>query len=77
MPEDHDDAVTEVAPNSAAGEKGIEPGTVIKEIGQEAVKDAADAREKLAKLKADGRRNALLLLADRAGDLRFAVVPID
>ncbi|WP_279479343.1 Do family serine endopeptidase [Aureimonas sp. SK2] len=69
--------VTEVAPNSAAGEKGIEPGTIIKEIGQEAVKDAADAREKLAKLKADGRRNALLLLADRSGDLRFTVVPID
>ncbi|KQQ80572.1 Do family serine endopeptidase [Aureimonas sp. Leaf324] len=69
--------VTEVAPNSAAGEKGIEPGTVIKEVGQEAVKNAADAREKLTKLKADGRRNALLLLADRAGDLRFAVVPID
>ncbi|WP_244631024.1 Do family serine endopeptidase [Aureimonas sp. ME7] len=69
--------VTEVAPSSAAGDKGIEAGTVIKEIGQEAVKDAADAREKLAKLKADGRRNALLLLADRAGDLRFVVVPID
>lgn len=69
--------VTEVAPNSAAGEKGIEAGTVIKEIGQEAVKDAADARAKLAKLKSDGRRNALLLLSDRSGDLRFAVVPID
>ncbi len=50
---------------------------VIREIGQERVSDAASARERLAKLRADGRRNALLLLADRAGDVRFVVVPID
>jgi serine protease Do len=69
--------VTEVAPNSAAAEKGIEAGAVIKEIAQEKVRDAADARTKLAKLQSDGRKNALLLVAEKNGDLRFVVVPID
>ena len=69
--------VEEVTPSSAAAEKGIEPGAVIKEIAQEAVKDAGDARAKLAKLKSDGRKNALLLMAEKNGDLRFVVLPID
>jgi len=50
---------------------------VIREIGQERVADAEAARARLAKLKTDGRRNALLLVADKAGDVRFVVVPID
>ncbi|SDO09717.1 serine protease Do [Aureimonas jatrophae] len=69
--------VTDVAPQSAAADKGIEAGTVVKEIAQEAVTTADDARTKLAKLRTDGRRNALMLMADKAGDLRFVVVPID
>lgn len=69
--------VTEVTPESAAAEKGIEAGMVIREIGQERVADAEAARARLAKLKTDGRRNALLLVADKAGDVRFVVVPID
>ncbi|MBB3998487.1 Do family serine endopeptidase [Aureimonas pseudogalii] len=69
--------VEEVTPSSAAAEKGIEPGAVIKEIAQEAVENAADARAKLAKLKSDGRKNALLLMAEKNGDLRFVVLPID
>ncbi|WP_062228810.1 Do family serine endopeptidase [Aureimonas frigidaquae] len=69
--------VTEVEDGSPADEKGIEPGLVIAEIGQETVADAADFRRKLAKLRADGRRNALLLVASPEGDLRFVVVPLD
>lgn len=69
--------VTEVEANSAAADKGLEPGMTIREIGQEKVGNAEDARAKLAKAKADGRKNALLLVADRSGDLRLVVVPID
>nr|WP_244493635.1 Do family serine endopeptidase [Aureimonas sp. AU4] len=69
--------VTDVAPESAAADKGIEAGAVVKEIAQEPVTTADDAKAKLTKLRADGRRNALMLMADKAGDLRFVVVPID
>ncbi|MEX6505138.1 Do family serine endopeptidase [Jiella sp. M17.18] len=69
--------VSSVAPNSNAAEKGIEAGTTIREVAQEEVSTPADVEEKIAKLKSDGRRNALLLLAAANGDLRFVVVPLD
>ncbi|WP_427025962.1 Do family serine endopeptidase [Aureimonas ureilytica] len=69
--------ITEVEANSAAAVKGLEAGMTIREIGQEKVQTAEDARAKLAKAKSDGRKNALLLVADRSGDLRLVVVPID
>ncbi|ALN73892.1 DegQ family serine endoprotease [Aureimonas sp. AU20] len=69
--------VSEVVPNSASADKGLEPGMTIREVSQEKVANAEEARTKLAKAKADGRKNALLLVADRAGDLRLVVVPID
>ncbi|KQT50865.1 serine protease [Aureimonas sp. Leaf454] len=69
--------VTAVKPASSAAEKGIEAGTVIREVAQEPVKTAKDVAEKVAKLKGEGRKNALFLLASGSGELRFVVVPID
>ncbi|MEH6718372.1 MAG: Do family serine endopeptidase [Aurantimonas endophytica] len=69
--------ITQVEPNSSAAEKGIEAGAVIREVAQEEVSEPQEVADKIAKLKADGRRNALLLLASASGDLRFVVVPID
>ena len=69
--------VTEVAAESPAAEKGIEPGSVITEIGQESVATAEALRTSLADLRTDGRRNALLLVASPGGDLRFVVLPLD
>ncbi|MCD1643264.1 Do family serine endopeptidase [Aurantimonas coralicida] len=69
--------VTAVAPNSNAAEKGIEAGTLIREVAQEEVATAREVADKIAKLKDEGRRNALLLLAASNGDLRFVVVPIE
>ncbi len=69
--------VTEVAAESPAADKGIEPGSVITEIGQEAVGTAAEFRKSLSALRTDGRRNALLLVASPGGDLRFVVLPLD
>ena len=69
--------ITAVTPSSGAAEKGIEPGTVIKEVAQEPMAKAADVAKKIASLKNSGRKNALLLLASATGELRFVVVPID
>ncbi|WP_058600658.1 MULTISPECIES: Do family serine endopeptidase [Aureimonas] len=69
--------ISAVEPNSASADKGLESGMTVREIGQEKVANGEEAREKLAKAKADGRKNALLLVADKAGDLRLVVVPID
>ncbi|WP_244400937.1 Do family serine endopeptidase [Aurantimonas manganoxydans] len=69
--------ITAVAPSSNAAEKGIEAGTLIREVAQEEVATAREVADKIAKLKDEGRRNALLLLAASNGDLRFVVVPIE
>ena len=69
--------ITDVDPDSAAAEKRIMPGDVIVEIAQEAVMTPQDVEERIAALKQDGRRNALLMLAGRTGELRFVTVRMD
>ncbi|WP_247220550.1 DegQ family serine endoprotease [Shinella oryzae] len=69
--------ITEVAPDTAAAERGIVPGDVIVEIGQEAVATAEEVKARVAKLKSEDRRNALLMIADRTGALRYITVRID
>ena len=69
--------VTNVEQGSAASEKNIEVGDVIVEINQETVEDASEANERVAELKEDGRRNALLMLSSKTGELRFVTVRIE
>jgi len=69
--------VTEVDSNSAAAEKGIQAGNVIAEIAQEAVNSPAEIEEKLAALKKDGRKKALLLVSGKDGQLSFVVLTVD
>ncbi|SOE17549.1 serine protease Do [Hoeflea halophila] len=69
--------ITAVDPDSAAADKRIEPGDVIVEIAQETVMTPQDVEERIAALKQDGRRNALLMLAGRTGELRFVTVRMD
>ncbi len=69
--------ITAVDPDSAAAEKRIEPGDVIVEIAQEVVTTPQDVEERIAALRQDGRRNALLMLAGRTGELRFVTVRMD
>ena len=69
--------ITEVAPDSAAAERGIVPGDVIVEIGQEAVTTAAEVKSRIARLKSEDRRNALMMIANRSGALRYVTVRID
>ncbi|MTI45386.1 serine protease Do [Roseibium hamelinense] len=69
--------VREVAPGSSAEEKRIQAGDVIKEVAQEPVSTPAEVGEQVEKLKEDGRRTALLLLANESGELRFVPVRIE
>src|SRR5262249_45863963 len=64
-------AVTGVAEGSAAAEKRLQPGDVIVEIAQEPVATPDDVSKRIDQLKKDGRKSALLLLANKDGDLRF------
>jgi serine protease Do len=70
-------AVLYVAPGSAAGEKRIETGDVIVDIGQVTVKSPADVKKRIDALRREGRKNALLMLASRSGELRFVTIRID
>ncbi len=70
-------AVLYVAPGSAAGEKRVETGDVIVDIGQVTVKTPADVKKRIDALRREGRKNALLMLASRSGELRFVTIRID
>jgi len=63
--------VTEVEDGSPAAEKGIQPGDVIAEIAQESVTTPQEVVDRINTLKGQGRRNALLMLSSKSGELRF------
>ncbi|WP_373288653.1 DegQ family serine endoprotease [Brucella endophytica] len=69
--------VTEVAPNSSAAEKRIQPGEVIVDLGQEPVTSPDDVKKRVDKLRQEGRKNALLMLASKTGELRFVTVRVE
>jgi serine protease Do len=68
--------ITGIDPSSAAAEKRLSVGDVIVEIAQEAVANADDFQKKIDKLKKDGRKSALLLIANAAGELRFVALSL-
>ncbi|HEV7433888.1 MAG TPA: Do family serine endopeptidase [Pseudorhizobium sp.] len=69
--------VTAVADGSKAAEKGLKPGDVIVEVGQDFVDGPAAVSERVDALKSEGRRNAHLMVADPTGALRFVAVPVE
>jgi serine protease Do len=69
--------VTRVDPNSPAADKRIQPGEVVVEVGQEAVNAPADIARRVEALKKDGRKSALLLVANPQGEVRFVAVSIE
>jgi serine protease Do len=68
--------ITGVDANSPAADKRLAPGDVIVEIAQEAVANADDLQAKIDKLKKDGRKSALLLVAGADGELRFVALSL-
>ncbi len=69
--------IMEVLSGSSAEDKGISAGDVIVEVNQEEVRNAKDIEERLKALKDDGRKNALLMVSSKEGEIRFVVVRID
>ena len=68
--------ITGVDAGSPAADKRLSPGDVIVEIAQEAVASADDLQAKIDKLKKDGRKSALLLVAGADGELRFVALSL-
>lgn len=68
--------VLSVDADSPLAEKGIAPGTIIVEVAQEEVRAPGDVSDRLAELKKQSRKSALLLLSDANGELRFVAVPV-
>src|SRR4051794_7124946 len=69
--------ITRVDPSSAAADKRIQPGEVIVEVGQEPVSSPADVPRRIEGLKKDGKKSALLLVANAQGEVRFVAVSIE
>ncbi|MCB1534493.1 MAG: Do family serine endopeptidase [Rhodoblastus sp.] len=69
--------ITRVDPSSNAAEKRLQAGEVIVEINQKAVSNPSDVQDVLKGLKKDGKKSALLLVANAAGEVRFVPVTID
>jgi serine protease Do len=68
--------ITGIDANSAAADKRLNAGDVIVEVAQEAVTNAADLQKRIDKLKKDGRKSALLLVANSDGELRFVALSL-
>jgi serine protease Do len=68
--------VTEVDENSAAAEKGLNPGDVIVEVDQQAVATPSDVDKRVTEAKDRGYRVVTLLLY-REGDYQWVALRID
>ncbi|PPC85331.1 MAG: serine protease [Hyphomicrobium sp.] len=68
--------VDDVDPESPAALKGIKPGDVIVEAGQDMLKNPDDLTRSIDKIKKSGRKAVLLRVEDGKGDLRFVAVPL-
>lgn len=68
--------ITGVDQASNAAEKRLSPGDIIVEIAQEAVATATDVQRRVDQLKKDGKKTALLLVANAAGEVRFVALSL-
>ena len=68
--------ITSVDSNTPASEKRLTPGDVVVEVAQEEVKTAADLQKRIDQLKKDGRKTALLLVANAEGEVRFVALSL-
>lgn len=68
--------VQEVAPEGAAADKGLTPGDVITEAGQQPVTSLADLQSRISEAR-DAGRKSILMLVRRAGEPRFVALPVE
>ena len=69
-------AVTHVDPASEAAAKGVAPGDVIVEAGQQKVVSLSDLEDRITEAK-DAGRKSILLLVRREGDPRFVALSVE
>jgi serine protease Do len=68
--------VEAVAPNSPAAVRGVQPGDVVLEAGQQEVVTPQQLAEKVMVAQKQSKKSILLLI-NRAGDLRFVAIKLD
>ncbi len=69
--------IDDIDPDSPAAQKGLKPGDVVVEAGQNPVSNPDDVVKSVEKVKKSGRKAVLLRVEDGKGDLRFVAVPLD
>jgi serine protease Do len=69
--------VTGVEQGSPASDKGLHPGDVIEEVNQQAVSKPGDVSKAIDDLKKQGKKSALLLVANGAGEVRFIALTLN
>jgi serine protease Do len=69
--------VTGVDANSAAADKGLRAGDVIEEVNQQSVEKPGDVAAAIDALKKQGKKTALLLVGNGAGDVRFVALSLN
>jgi serine protease Do len=68
--------ITGVDAQSPAAEKRLNAGDVIVEVSQEQVANTSDLQNRVDQLKKEGRKSALLLVANAQGELRFVALAL-
>jgi serine protease Do len=68
--------ILDIDPNSAAADKRLSAGDVIVKVTDEEVASPADVQKRIDQLKKDGKKTALLLVANADGDVRFVAVTL-
>jgi serine protease Do len=68
--------ITAVDAQSPAADKRLNAGDVIVEVSQEQVGNTSDLQKRVDQLKKEGRKSALLLVANAQGELRFVALAL-
>jgi len=68
--------ITAVEANSAAADKRLNAGDVIVKVTDEEVANPTDVQKRIDQLKKDGKKTALLLVANAEGDVRFVALTL-
>ena len=68
--------IVDVDPNSPAAEKRLNAGDVILKVTDEEVASAGDVQKRIDQLKKDGKKTALLLIANADGEMRFVALAL-
>jgi serine protease Do len=69
--------VTEVESGSVAEDKQVKAGDIIVQVGQQIVTTPEDVTKRLDELRKNGTKQALLLLSNGQGELRFVAVALN